>query len=214
MPEKNTYADSDAGHRYVYNDKNQLVSEINQFDVTTEYTYNNVGAKVREEFDIYEFNYLPHGELSNVKVAGTEKVSYHYDESYNLLSLDYANKDKIRYEYNENGRISALYHNNDETPYVTYAYNADNELTEKVNMDTGLKYVYGENNQISVYKIADDSLIQSYTETKTETDKGNNLEAKTDISENHFGKSYSSVVKDKFVSYTFDNKTVEYSYQT
>ena len=204
LPDNNTYADPDAGHRYVYNDKNQLVSEINRFDVTTEYTYNNVGAKVREEFDLYEFNYLPHGELSDVQVAGEEKVSYHYDESYNLLSSDYANEDKIRYEYNENGRVSALYHNNDETPYVTYTYNADSELAEKVNTDIGLKYVYGENNQVSIYKLSDNSLVQSYAQEETEE--------QTSVTETHFGNNYSATSENKTISFFNGNNKVEYRY--
>ena len=204
LPDNNTYADPDAGHRYVYNDKNQLVSEINRFDVTTEYTYNNVGAKVREEFDLYEFNYLPHGELSDVQVAGEEKVSYHYDESYNLLSSDYANEDKIRYEYNENGRVSALYHNNDETPYVTYTYNADSELAEKVNTDIGLKYVYGENNQVSIYKLSDNSLVQSYAQEETKE--------QTSVTETHFGNNYSATSENKTISFFNGNNKVEYRY--
>ncbi len=202
------------GHRYVYNSKNQLVSEINRFGITTEYTYNDVGAKVREEFDIYEFNYLPHGELSNVKVAGEEKVSYNYDNNYNLTEKHYANEDKIRYEYNENGKVSALYHNNDDSPYVTYTYNTDNKLTEKVNTDIGLKYVYGENGQISVFKTSDNSLVQSYTEQETEADEEAGTEGFKTVNETHFGTSYSSVVKDKSVLYSSNDNTVEYSYQT
>ncbi len=214
LPENNTYSDSNVGHRYVYNSKNQLVSEINRFGITTEYTYNDVGAKVREEFDIYEFNYLPHGELSNVKVAGEEKVSYNYDNNYNLTEKHYANEDKIRYEYNENGKVSALYHNNDDSPYVTYTYNTDNKLTEKVNTDIGLKYVYGENGQISVFKTSDNSLVQSYTEQETEADEEAGTEGFKTVNETHFGTSYSSVVKDKSVLYSSNDNTVEYSYQT
>ena len=122
-------------------------------------------------FDIYEFNYLSHGELSNVKVAGSEKVSYNYNEDNKLISANYANGDIIRYEYDDNGNVIALYHNSNAKPYVTYTYNSDAELIEKVNTDTGLKYVYGKNGQVSVYKTSDNTLVQSYTETKTEADE-------------------------------------------
>ena len=71
-------------------------------------------------------------------------------------------------------------------PYVTYTYNADNELTEKVNTDTGLKYVYGENGQVSVYKTADNSLVQSYTEQETEADEENGVEGSKTVNEIHF----------------------------
>ena len=144
----------------------------------------------------------------------TASYSYSTDGKHLLLSESYANDEVIRYTYNENGDVTAQYHNSNANPYVTYTYNADNELTEKVNTDTGLKYVYGENNSVSVYKTADNTLVQSYTETETEADEENNITAKTDITENHFGTAYSSVVKDKSISYTAGSNTIAYSYQT
>ena len=216
LPESNTYADANAGQTYVYAANGTLTKETNRLGKTTKYFYNDIGCKVREEFDIYKFYYLNHGELYQVKVANTTTVSYSYstDGKHLLLSESYANDDMIRYTYNDNGNMIAQYHNSNARPYVTYTYNADNELTEKVNTDTGLKYVYGENNSVSVYKTSDNTLVQSYTKTETEADEENNIAAKTDITENHFGINYSSLVKDKFVSYTAGNNTVEYSYLT
>lgn len=216
LPENNTYADASAGQTYVYAANGTLTSETNRLGKTTKYFYNDIGSKVREEFDIYKFYYLNHGELYQVKVANTTTVSYSYstDGKFLLLQETYANDDIIRYTYNENGDVTAQYHNSNANPYVTYTYNADNELTEKVNTDTGLKYVYGENNSVSVYKTADNTLVQSYTETETEADEENNITAKTDITENHFGTAYSSVVKDKSISYTAGSNTIAYSYQT
>ncbi len=214
LPEENTYSDSTAGQTYVYAANGTLTSETNRLGKTTKYFYNDIGSKVREEFDIYKFYYLNHGELYQVKVAGTTTVSYNYDNDFKLLSESYANDDTIRYTYNDNGDVTAQYHNSNAKPYVIYTYNEDNELTEKVNTDTGLKYVYGENNSVSVYKTSDNTLVQSYTETETEADEANNITAKTDITENHFGTTYSSVVKDKSISYTTGSDTIEYSYQT
>lgn len=216
LPNANTYADSNAGQTYVYAANGTLTKETNRLGKTTKYYYNDIGCKVREEFDIYKFYYLNHGELYQVKVANVTTVSYSYstDGKHLLLSENYANDDMIRYTYNDNGNVTAQYHNSNANPYVTYTYNADNELTEKVNTDTGLKYVYGENNTVSVYKISDNTLVQSYTETETEADEENNITAKTDITESHFGTAYSSVVKDKSISYTIGSNTVEYSYQT
>ncbi len=181
---------------------------------TTKYFYNDIGSKVREEFDIYKFYYLNHGELYQVKVSNVTTVSYSYDDNYNLTEERYANDDVIRYKYNANGDVVSQYHNSNAKPYVTYTYNADNELTEKVNTDTGLKYVYGENNQVSVYKTADNSLVQSYTEQETEADEENGVEGSKTVNEIHFGTSYSSVVKDKSVLYSSNDHIVEYSYQT
>ena len=214
LPENNTYSDTKAGHTYKYAANGTLTSETNRLGKTTKYFYNDIGSKVREEFDIYKFYYLNHGELYQVKVANVTTVSYSYDDNYNVTEERYANDDVIRYKYNANGDVVSQYHNSNAKPYVTYTYNADNELTEKVNTDTGLKYVYGENGRVSVYKTADNSLVQSYTEQETEADEENGIEGFKTVNETHFGTSYSSVVKDKSVSYTSDNKTIEYSYQT
>lgn len=216
LPSENTYADAKAGQTYKYAANGTLTSETNRLGKTTKYFYNDIGCKVREEFDIYKFYYLNHGELYQVKVANTTTVSYSYstDGKHLLLSENYANDEVIRYTYNDNGNVTAQYHNSNAKPYVTYTYNADNELTEKVNTDTGLKYVYSGENKVDVYKTSDNTLVQSYNETETEADETNNIPAKTDISETHFGINYSSVVKDKSVSYTSGNNTVAYSYQT
>ncbi|MDE5671630.1 MAG: hypothetical protein K2I14_09270, partial [Eubacterium sp.] len=214
LPESNTYSDSKAGHTYKYAANGTLTSETNRLGKTTKYFYNDIGSKVREEFDIYKFYYLNHGELYQVKVANVTTVSYSYDDNYNVTEERYANDDVIRYKYNANGDVVSQYHNSNAKPYVTYTYNADNELTEKVNTDTGLKYVYGENGQVSVYKTADNSLVQSYTEQETEADEENDIEGFKTVNETHFGTSYSSVVKDKSVLYSSNDNTVEYSYQT
>ncbi len=214
LPESNTYADAKAGHTYKYAANGTLTSETNRLGKTTKYFYNDIGSKVREEFDIYKFYYLNHGELYQVKVSNVTTVSYSYDDNYNLTEERYANDDVVRYKYNANGDVVSQYHNSNAKPYVTYTYNADNELTEKVNTDTGLKYVYGENNQVSVYKTADNSLVQSYTEVETEADEENGVEGSKTVNEIHFGTSYSSVVKDKSVRYSSNDNVVEYSYQT
>lgn len=216
LPSENTYADANAGQTYKYAANGTLTSETNRLGKTTKYFYNDIGCKVREEFDIYKFYYLNHGELYQVKVANTTTVSYSYstDGKHLLLSETYANDEMIRYTYNDNDDVTAQYHNSNAKPYVTYTYNADNELTEKVNTDTGLKYVYGADNKVDVYKISDNSLVQSYTETETKADEENNIQAKTDVTETHFGTSYSSVVKDKSVNYTTGANSVLYSYQT
>ena len=214
LPESNTYADAKAGQTYKYAANGTLASETNHLGKTTKYYYNDIGSKIREEFDIYKFYYLNHGELYQVKVANTTTVSYNYDNKFKLISETYANDEVIRYTYNDNGDVIAQYHNSNAKPYVTYTYNSDNELTEKVNTDTGLKYVYGENNKVDVYKTSDNTLVQSYIETETKADEANNIEAETDIAESHFGINYSSVVKDKSVSYSTGNNTVNYAYET
>ena len=212
LPTSNTYADANAGHRYVYNETTgNLDSETNRLDVTTTYKYNDVGAKIQEKFDSYEFNYISHGELESVKVSGKTKVSYSYDDDNKLLSENYANGDTVRYEYDDNGKLARQYHNDDTSPYVTYSYNTDNELTKKVNHDTGLKYIYGENNSVSIYKLSDDTLVQSYTEDVTEANEENGIEAKTDVTESHFGDTYSYTTRDNSISYQYGDNSLTYS---
>ena len=212
LPTSNTYSDSNVGHRYVYNEATgNLDSETNRFDVTTTYKYNDVGAKIQEKFDIYEFNYIPHGELESVKISGKTKVSYSYNDENKLLSENYANGDTVRYEYDDNGNLTAQYRNDSANPYVTFSYNTDNKLTQKINSDTGLKYIYGENNSVSIYKLSDDTLVQSYTEDVTEADEDNGIEAKTDVTESHFGDTYSYSTKDNSISYQYGDNSLTYS---
>jgi len=213
LPNENTYSDTNVGHRYVYNETTgNLDREINRLDVVTDYEYYETGGKKKGTFDIYEYDYNIKGNLTKVYVDGVNTLSYNYDEDYNLTSEVYANGQSIRYRYDDNNNLVSQYHNNDTSAYVTFSYNTDNELTQKVNADTGLKYVYGENNKVDVYKISDDTLVQSYTEDVTEADEDNGIEAKTDVTESHFGTTYSSVIKDKSVSYINGNNTFEYSY--
>ena len=213
LPTSNTYADANAGHRYVYNQATgNLDSETNHLGVKTIYTYYSTGEKKTETFDIYKYDYNINVNLTKVYVDGVNTLSYNYEEDYNLTSEVYANGQSIRYRYDDNNNLVSQYHNNDTSAYVTFSYNTDNELTQKVNADTGLKYVYGENNSVEVYRLSDDTLVQSYTEDVTEADEDNGIEAKTDVTESHFGTTYSSVIKDKSVSYINGNNTFEYSY--
>ena len=211
LPSKNTYSDSNAGHRYVYNQATgNLDSETNHLGVKTIYTYYSTGEKKTETFDIYKYDYNINGNLTKVYVDGVNTLSYNYDEDYNLTSEVYANGQSIRYEYDDNGNLIKQYHNDDTTPYVTYSYNTDNELTEKINTDTGLKYVYDGDN-VEVYKISDNTLVQYYTQTKTEADEENSVEAKTDVTETHFGSTYSYTTKNNSISYQYGNNSLAYS---
>lgn len=213
LPTANTYADANVGHRYVYNEKTgNLDIETNRLGIVTTYTYYSTGEKETETFDIYEYNYNVKGNLTKVYIDGVNTLTYNYDKDYNLTSEVYANGQSIRYEYDNNGNLARQYHNNDTLAYVTYSYNSDNELTQKINSDTGLKYIYSEDNNVSVYKISDNTLVHSYTEAETEADEENDVEAETDVTETHFGATYSSITKDCSTSYTNDNNIVEYSY--
>ena len=100
-------------------------------------TYYSTGEKKTETLDIYKYDYNINGNLTKVYVDGVNTLSYNYDEDYNLTSEVYANGQSIRYRYDDNNNLVSQYHNNDTSAYVTFSYNTDNELTQKVNADTG-----------------------------------------------------------------------------
>lgn len=213
LPSENTYADANVGQRYVYNELTGNVDrEINRLGVETTYTYYDTGEKKTESFDIYEYQYNVKGGLTKVYVDGVNTLSNNYDENYNLTSEVYANGQSIRYEYDDNGNLIKQYHNDNISAYLTYTYDEDNTLLEKVNTDTGLKYVYGDNNSVNIYKISDNTLVHSYNEFISEADEENDVDEKTDVTETNFGVTYSSTIKDGSISYDFGNNTVEYSY--
>lgn len=212
LPNANTYSDVNVGNRYFYNETTgNLDREINRLDVETTYTYYDTGEKETESFDIYKYDYNIKGNLTKVYVDGVNTLTYNYDESYNLTSEVYANGQSIRYEYDDINNLVRQFHNDDTSAYVTYSYNSDNELTQKINTDTGLRYEYDGDN-VEVFRIADDTLVQSYSQVVTEADEENDVEARTDVTETHFGTTYSSVIKDNSISYTTGNNTVEYGY--
>ena len=212
LPEENTYSDAKAGQTYVYAESGNLASETNRLGVTTDYQYNDVGAKIKESFDIYEFNYTDNGDLKNVKIGGSETISYTYDEDNNLVSENYANGDIIRYEYDDRGFISAQYRDDSNSPYVTFAYDANGKLTQKINYDSDLKYIYDENENFEVYRMSDNTLVQSYSETFTKADEEQGIEEKRNISETHFGKAYSSAITDNSIIYSSNVGELEYKY--
>lgn len=213
LPTSKTYSDANVGHRYFYNETTgNLDREINRLGVATDYEYYETGEKKKESLDVYEYNYNIKGGLTKIYVNGVNTVSYNYNNNYKLTSEVYANGQSIRYQYDNKGNLLKQYHNKSLLPYVTYSYNSNNELTQKINNDTGLKTIYGENNSVSVYKTSDNTLVQSYTETETEADEKNNVQAEKEVTETHFGATYTSVIKDNSISYTANNNIVEYSY--
>ncbi len=210
LPEINTYSDNNAGTKYIYSKAGNLTSVKNRLGVITEYEYYSTGEKKKEKFDIYEFNYTRSGKIDNVKIAGNTTVSLSYDDNNNLLEENYANGDSVRYEYDENNNVVKQYHNSDLTPYITYTYNEENKLTQKVNTDNDLKYVYDEEGNFNIYKLSDNSLIQSYQDTVVEENGGTKSEIRAE--ETHFGNSYSAIIKNDYISYASKADKIEYLY--
>lgn len=212
LPNENTYDDSNAGHRYVYDSTTgNLTSETNRLGIETTYTYYSTGEKQSEEFDIYEFDYNIKGDITEVYVDNVNTLTYNYNAVYQLTSEVYANGQSIRYSYDNDGNLIAQYHNNDTAAFVTYTYDNDGELTEKVNTDTGLRYEY-DGDDVEVYKISNNTLVHSYSEQFVEADEVLETEAHTDVTQSNFGTTTTSVTSGNSVTYTTGNNTAEYSY--
>ena len=214
LPATNTYGDSSAGTTYVYAANNTLTSETNRIGKTTNYYYNSSGCKTREHFDIYDFYYRNHGELTEVRINDAAKVTYNYNSNTNLLqSVAYANGDSISYGYDANKNVVSETRNNEASSYVTYSYNNDNELTEKVNYDTGLRYTYGSDDSVTVRKLSDNSIVQSYTETSNEAQVSDSDDIVTTVNESHFGTSYTSTITNTGTTFTGSGSgTASYSF--
>ena len=102
--------------------------------------------------------------------------------------------------------------NKNNAAYVTYSYDSDNELMEKVNYDTGLRYTYGSNDSVTVTKLSDDSVVQTYTESSNEDSVDSEDDIITTINESHFGTSYSSQVTNRSTTFTAGSNSVNYSF--
>lgn len=200
LPTNNTYSDTSVGHTYKYAANGTLTSETNRFGDTTKYFYNSNGSMIIKEFDLYKYHYSNHGELQKITVGSTDAISYSYDDKFNPTVVSFANGYVNRYEYDYNKNVIAQYHNSETTPYVTYTYDKENQLTEKTNSDIGLRTAY-KNNEIRVTKTSDDSLIQLYKKTTTEADKQKGIKASTKVNETHYGTTYSTVYTDDYVSF-------------
>lgn len=210
LPNNNIYEEANVGYIYTYSEDGNLESITNDTGTVTTYSYNEVGERIRESFDIYEFNYGDYGEIHNIKVAGEIRISYTYDEKNRLLTENYANGDSIRYEYNETGELSARYRNNNKKPYVTYSYDSDGKLKQIINTDNGLKTVYNENDTVTIYKLSDNSILYSSFETPNGANEDIESNTVINVAENHFGNNYRYSIGNNYVEYITDSANIKY----
>lgn len=211
LPNNNTYEDESEGNVYTYSENGNLEKITNDIGTVTTYTYNEIGERIRESFDIYEFNYGDKGEILNIKVADEIRISYTYDEKNRLLTENYANGDSIRYEYNEIGELSARYKNNNEKPYVTYLYDSNGKLKQIINKDNGLKTVYSENDTVTIYKLSDNAILYSSFESSNEANEDIESNTVINVTETHFGNNYKYSISNNSVEYITNFANVKYS---
>ena len=88
-----------------------------------------------------------------------------------------------------------------------------NELTEKVNYDTGLRYTYGSDDSVTVRRLSDNSIVQSYTVSSNEAQVSDPEDIVTTVSESHFGTSYTSSTTNAGTTFTGGGSgTASYSF--
>ena len=129
-----------------------------------------------------------------------------------LKTVTYANDDVINYYYDSSKNLISEKRNDNNAAYVTYSYNSDNELTEKVNYDTGLRYTYGDNDSVTVTKLSDNTVVQTYTQSSNEDSVDSEDAVVTTINESHFGTSYSSQVANRSTTFTAGSNSVNYTF--
>ena len=205
LPNSTAYSDNSVGTRYVYAADGTLTSETDRLGRTTTYTYNAVGSKAKEAFDIYEYYYLNHGEKWKTTIAGSVYLtcSYSNDGKYRLLQEAYANGNEKNYTYNAHGDITAIEDESDNTLFA-FTYDSDYVLTQKADYQRGLTYTY-DGDTVEVYKASDNTLLYSYENTSQEGE-----DEPTTAEETHFGTSVVTESTDHSITYTVGNTAVSY----
>ena len=218
LPNSAAYTDNTAGTRYVYNQNGTLASETDRLGRTTAYTYNAVGSRVREHFDIYDYYYLNHGEkyLTQINEENYLLCQYYIPDlntntntnlAYKLLRETYGNGDYIDYDYDPlTGNLQSQSRNGNNTPFVEYAYDDNNQLTSKTDYDNDLTYLY-QGDTIEVRKTSTQALLYSYEDTTVQPEEGS--PSAYSAEETHFGTAVETVSTDTGVAYTVGNNTAE-----
>lgn len=217
LPNQNTYADSDAGHTYIYAENGTLSSEKNRYGEVTEYEYSSIGTMSRKHFDIYDYWYLTNGNVDKIDVNGETKVQYQYNlsipeiDKYSTFNkISYSNGTSETYQYSKSsGNLLAQYQNDETEPYIEYSYNKNGEVQYKEDYKSNRKTVYGING-ISVYDLTDNTLLMNYNQAVTEANEETGEEAFATVTENHFGSEFSTLYNSSAVTYTAGSNNLEY----
>lgn len=196
LPNENSYANSNVGHRYFYNDKNQVIKEINRLNVVTEYEYYPTGEKASESFDIYKYYYNIKGLLTEAYVGGKKTVTYDYDDNNKLVSESYANGGSIEYKYNENGQLIKQYYDGSTSTNCSFGYNSDGNLSEMYDYDTCTEYSMGKEGSL----ITKNSEAE-YIALVERTDE--NSEYPISVTTYDFGENYKTDYTEQEIEYSY-----------
>ncbi|HHP7229280.1 MAG TPA: RHS repeat-associated core domain-containing protein, partial [Xenococcaceae cyanobacterium] len=132
-----------------YDDRGNLLSQINALEQRTEFTYE----------PLFE-------QLASVSDPLGNALAYDYDESGNLVQIEYADGSSENFSYNEEGNVVQSLNRRGEE--ITYSYNALGQLLQQETADgTLLEYTYDDRNNLT---LATDSNIGTTTFTYDERD--------------------------------------------
>ena len=235
LPESNTYADPNAGHTYEYADNGNLISETSKYGMVTEYEYSDIGNIRIKHFDIYDYYYLADGDLDKICVGNETILDYDYNIEEDGLSIEdgdyinsisYSNGDVEFYQYNSEGALTGLYKNGEEKPvsYWTQNTNMIHKLPETYNSETGLRYLYDEENgNVNAYEhdptnivdyIQDNRLVSTYSYAQTDSNEETDSPAASTISGNIFETDFSIFSDGSQIINTIGELSSAYTYET
>lgn len=229
LPDENTYSDSSAGHRYIYAENGNLVSEFTKYGLETVYTYSDIGNLLKKHFDIYDYCYLENGNIDKILVDGETVVDYSYNVSGSVFTIQkgeyvnqvsYANGDVESYKYNENGVLTAMYKNDEEQTkaYWSKSVNIYNNLLETWNYETDLRYNYDEeNNSVFVYDGLSNyfgpTLLSSYETSQTNSDDATGTPATSTFNATNFNTNFSIFTDGSKIVNTVGELSNTYTYE-
>ncbi|MDE6470588.1 MAG: hypothetical protein K2L19_06160, partial [Eubacterium sp.] len=209
------YTDKTAGHTYTYSDTNNLISETNEYGITTDYVYSDVGTLYKKSFDIYDYYYQNDGRCDRIDVSGETVIDYEYnvtDSGVKLSKDQYLNTityadgtveqqivDKYGNIYKKRVGDNTFYDLkvSEEKKRTFFNYETD-RIIQITNTDDVLNYT----NKNFPYV---NNVFLDYTVTKADD--------VTTINETHYGdKSYETVISENNIAYTSDAGTISYSY--
>lgn len=86
------YGDKNVGARSIYDDKGNLIKEINADNLETDYTYSDVGVISKKHFDIYDYYFNNQGKCDKIAVNGVVLVTCLYRQEFSDTKESFYNK--------------------------------------------------------------------------------------------------------------------------
>ena len=211
----NAYTDTSVGCRYIYDNDGNLVKEINELNIETDYVYSSVGTLYKKSFDIYDYYYQNNGSCDKIDINGRTIVDYDYKVTNSEISVadgqyinqtTYANGYTENYVVDNNGNVFKKYADNNIYYSISSAseqiiiYN-DNEIYQKNKIslaDNSYSYIKQTNTSQNIfsYTVASDDNTQT-------------------ITENHFGgEEYKTVVSENSTDYISPDYSFTYNVES